>query len=72
MQAENLCGVAGFVNALLGDRAFGYLFPIVDGGGAGRATGAAGESERRRFWTALATESWLFGTESSASLIRRL
>ena len=45
-------------------------FHIVGGGGAGWATDAAGESEIRRFWTALVTESWLLGTESPASLIR--
>ena len=45
-------------------------FPTVGTGGAGKAMVAAGESEIRRFWTALVTESWLLGTESPASLIR--
>ena len=40
-------------------------------GGAGKAMDAAGESEIRKFWTALDTESWLLRTESPASLIRQ-
>ena len=41
-------------------------FLIVGGGGAGRAAGPAGESEIRRFWTALVTGSWLLGTVVSS------
>ena len=57
--------------AVVSAAAVSWNSPIVGGGGVGPAPGAAGESEIRRFWTVLITESWLLGTELPAWLIRR-